>query len=91
MSTRKTARWCKAELPGMKKEDNAVTLEQGDLVITGERHAEREVQEDAYDRAQRLPHRVLCAPAGERELCHPGRYPSRAWQTTPSYRSQPAA
>jgi hypothetical protein len=79
----------KAELPGMKKEDIAVTLEQGGLMITGERHAEREVQEDAYDRAQRLPHRVLCAPAGERELCHPGRYRSRAWQTAPQLPAPP--
>lgn len=42
-----------AELPGMKKEDIDITLEQGDLVIRGERHAESELKEDAYYRAER--------------------------------------
>lgn len=43
----------KAELPGMKKDDIAVTLEEGDLVIKGERRAENEVKEDAYYRMER--------------------------------------
>lgn len=43
----------KAELPGMKKEDIDITLEQGDLVIKGERHAESEVKEDEYYRVER--------------------------------------
>jgi HSP20 family protein len=37
----------------MKKEDIDITLEQGDLVIRGERHAESELKEDAYYRAER--------------------------------------
>ena len=43
----------KAELPGMKKEDIDVTLEQGDLIIKGERRAESEVVEDDYYRVER--------------------------------------
>ena len=43
----------KAELPGVKKEDIDVTLEQGDLVIRGERKAESEVKEDNYYRMER--------------------------------------
>lgn len=43
----------KAELPGMMKEEIDVTLEQGDLVIKGERHAESEVKEDDYYRVER--------------------------------------
>ena len=38
----------KAELPGVKKEDIALTLDQGDLVIRGERKAEHEVKEEQY-------------------------------------------
>jgi HSP20 family protein len=43
----------KAELPGMKKEDIEVTLDQGDLVIRGERKAESEVTEEDYYRLER--------------------------------------
>jgi HSP20 family protein len=43
----------KAELPGVKKEDIAITLDEGDLVIRGERKAEHEVKEDAYYRMER--------------------------------------
>jgi HSP20 family protein len=44
----------KAELPGMKKEDISVELGQGDLVITAERQAEREVKDDACHREERV-------------------------------------
>jgi HSP20 family protein len=43
----------KAELPGLKKEDIEVTLDEGDLMIRGERKAESEVKEDAYYRMER--------------------------------------
>jgi HSP20 family protein len=43
----------KAELPGLKKEDIEVTVDQGDLVIHGERTAESEVKEEHYYRAER--------------------------------------
>ena len=43
----------KAELPGMKKEDIDITLDQGDLVIRGERKAESEVKEQDYYRLER--------------------------------------
>jgi HSP20 family protein len=43
----------KAELPGVKKEDVAVTLDDGDLVIRGERKAESEVKEENYYRMER--------------------------------------
>jgi len=43
----------KAELPGMKKEDISVTLDQGDLVISGERQAESEVKEEHVYRLER--------------------------------------
>jgi HSP20 family protein len=43
----------KAELPGMTKEDIEVTLDQGDLVIRGERKAESEVKENQYYRLER--------------------------------------
>ena len=43
----------KTELPGVKKEDIGVALDQGDLVIRGERKAEREVKEENYYRVER--------------------------------------
>lgn len=43
----------KAELPGAKKEDIAVALEEGDLIIRGERKAETEVKEEHYYRMER--------------------------------------
>lgn len=43
----------KAELPGVKKEDVQVTLDDGDLVIRGERKAEHEVKEQDYYRMER--------------------------------------
>jgi HSP20 family protein len=42
----------KAELPGAKKEDIEVTLEQGDLVIRGQKKAETEVKEEHYYRME---------------------------------------
>ncbi len=43
----------KAELPGMKKEDVHVEIDNGYLVIRGEAKAETEVKEDAYYRMER--------------------------------------
>jgi HSP20 family protein len=43
----------KAELPGIRKEDVQVTLDQGDLEIKGERKSESEVKEDNYYRSER--------------------------------------
>lgn len=43
----------KAELPGVKKEDVSVMLDEGDLVISGERKAEHEVREQDYYRLER--------------------------------------
>lgn len=42
----------KAELPGAKKEDIEVTLEQGYLVIRGQKKAETEVKEEHYYRME---------------------------------------
>ena len=43
----------KADLPGVKKEDVRVELDNGDLVIQGETRAENEVKEDQYYRMER--------------------------------------
>ncbi len=43
----------KAELPGMKKEDIEVMMDQGDLVMRGERKAEHETREENYYRMER--------------------------------------
>lgn len=43
----------KAELPGVKKEDVDVSIENGDLIIHGERHAEEKVEEKDYYRMER--------------------------------------
>jgi HSP20 family protein len=42
-----------AELPGMKPEDVEVTVEEGDLILKGERKAEKEVKEEDYYRMER--------------------------------------
>jgi len=42
----------KAELPGARKEDIEVTLDQGDLVIRGQKKAETEVKEEHYYRME---------------------------------------
>jgi HSP20 family protein len=42
----------KAELPGAKKEDIEVTLDQGNLVIRGQKKAETEVKEEHYYRME---------------------------------------
>lgn len=42
----------KADLPGMKKEDVTITLEDGDLVLKGERKEEKEVKEENFYRAE---------------------------------------
>jgi HSP20 family protein len=44
----------KAELPGMQKEDIKVELQEGDLLVTGERKAESEVKEEDYYRVERV-------------------------------------
>lgn len=43
----------KAELPGLKREDIEVALDQGDLLIRGERKAESAVKEENYYRVER--------------------------------------
>jgi HSP20 family protein len=43
----------KAELPGVKKEDISVSIEQDDLVIDGERRTESEVKDEQYYRMER--------------------------------------
>ena len=43
----------KAELPGVKKEDVSLSLEEGDLIIRGTRHEESEVKEEHYHRMER--------------------------------------
>lgn len=43
----------KADLPGTKAEDVDVTVEDGDLIIRGERKAEKEVKEEDYYRMER--------------------------------------
>jgi HSP20 family protein len=43
----------KAEVPGVKKEDLQVELDNGDLVIQGETRAENELKEDQYYRMER--------------------------------------
>lgn len=44
----------KVDLPGMKKEEVFVTLEDGDLVLRGERKEEKEVEEENFYRAERM-------------------------------------
>jgi len=43
----------KAELPGVTKEDLDVTLDQGHLVIRGQRKAERDLKKENYHRVER--------------------------------------
>jgi HSP20 family protein len=43
----------KTDLPAMKREEIDVRLEDGDLVISGERHETEEVKEDDYYRMER--------------------------------------
>lgn len=42
-----------AELPGMKEEDVEVTLSHGNLVIQGEKRAEKEDKQESYHRIER--------------------------------------
>jgi HSP20 family protein len=42
----------KADLPGMKREDIHVALEEGDLVVKGERKEETKVEKDDYYKAE---------------------------------------
>ncbi|HET9212972.1 MAG TPA: Hsp20/alpha crystallin family protein [Thermoanaerobaculia bacterium] len=44
----------KADLPGMKKEEVHVTLEENDLILKGERKEEKEVKEEDFYRAERM-------------------------------------
>lgn len=44
----------KAELPGVDRNDVSVTVENGDLVIQGERRADDEVDEESYYRMERF-------------------------------------
>jgi HSP20 family protein len=43
----------KAELPGLKKEDVHVEIESDDLIIRGERKADRDVKPEEYYRTER--------------------------------------
>jgi HSP20 family protein len=43
----------KAEVPGVKKEDLQVELDDGDLVIQGETRSENEARDDQYYRMER--------------------------------------
>jgi len=43
----------RADLPGMKKADVEVMIENGDLVLKGERKIEKEVQDESFYRAER--------------------------------------
>jgi HSP20 family protein len=42
-----------ADLPGVKKEDLNVELDQGSLLIRGERHAEQQERQDRHYRTER--------------------------------------
>ena len=42
-----------AELPGVKKEDLSVEIDQGNLIIRGKREAQHEVKEEDYYRTER--------------------------------------
>jgi HSP20 family protein len=42
----------KADLPGMKKEDVYVTMEEGDLILKGERKEEKEIKEENFYKAE---------------------------------------
>jgi HSP20 family protein len=57
----------KAELPGVKKEDISITLEDDELVLKGERKSEKEIKEEHYYRTERQYgsfYRRLPVPAG---------------------------
>lgn len=57
----------KAEVPGVSKDDIRITVQDGDLVIEGERKSESEVKEDAYYRLERSYgsfYRRLALPTG---------------------------
>lgn len=43
----------KADLPGMNKADIDVAIEEGDLILRGERKMETKVEEESYYRAER--------------------------------------
>lgn len=43
----------KADLPGMTKENVEVAVEEGDLVLRGERKEETEIEEESYFRSER--------------------------------------
>ena len=44
----------KAELPGVKKEDISIAVEEGDLVIRGERKTEEKIEEKEYLHTERF-------------------------------------
>ena len=57
----------KAELPGVKKGDVEITVDDGDLVISGERKAESAIKDDDYYQAETMHgrfYRRLPLPAG---------------------------
>jgi HSP20 family protein len=57
----------KAELPGVKKEDVEITVDEGDLVISGERQAEPAIKDEDYYQGETMHgrfYRRLPLPAG---------------------------
>ena len=57
----------RAELPGMDKKDIKVSIDDGDLVIEGQRKSEKEVKEEHYYRMERMTgtfYRRLPLPEG---------------------------
>ncbi len=59
----------KAELPGVKKEDIDIELDQESLIIRGERHGEHEVRDEQFYRSERSYgsfYRRLPVPEGVR-------------------------
>ncbi len=58
----------KAELPGVKREDVSITLDDGVVSITGERKQENEEQDEKHHRIERFYRQVLSQlqPAGKR-------------------------
>lgn len=55
----------RADLPGMKKEDVEVAIEEGDLILRGERKEETEVEEENVYRWERSYASSIVAPSHE--------------------------
>lgn len=89
----------KAELPDVKKEDIKVSLEQGMLTVSGERHQERKQKNEndirvesfygSFSRSFSLPENV--DPKGIQAECKDGVLRVRIPKTTPTKPEQPIA